>query len=88
MLPKIRSPFFGQIAAPNENRREVRIVEAANAVDFDSLERERGDCFVCQNVYLRVWKGVAQRVNSRQSQNEITKGSAAGDEDALAVNTR
>ena len=88
VLAKILPPFFGQLGAPNEDRREVRFVEAANAVDLDSLERERGNCFVCQNVYLRVWKGIAERVNSWQSQNEVAKRSAAGDEDAPTVNMK
>ena len=88
MAAKIFPPFFGQIAVPNENWGEVQIIQAANAVDLDSLERERGNCFVRQNVYLRVWKSIAQRVNRRQSQDEIAKGSATGDQDTPAVNTR
>ena len=85
---KIFPPFFGQMAVTNKNRGKTRIVQAANAVDLDSLKCERGHCFVCQNVYLRLWKGIAQRANGWQSQEEIAQGSTADDQETPATNTR
>src|SRR5438105_3015070 len=85
---KIFPPFVRQLATPNEHRGETRIIQAANVVDVDRLNCERGNRFVCQHVYLRFWKGIAQCVNCRQSQDEIAKSSAAGDQETPAVNMK
>ncbi len=71
--------FWRQICVfGKESRKQCRF-NRANALGIKAILSKRRDVFVAENFDVRVWIGVAQCLQRRESENEIADRAAAND---------